>query len=189
MLQFVARIRLFVIAPEPTKITSFKFVDFPNYRFAAPRPLTKYVSQSHSTIYALDISRSSFPKQWISHIVGLYEGIRELSFVSWSLHIHRTYYLKLFSSLRWYSPFSLNSPFHYIDIIMGSMASQITNLTIVYWTVYSGADQSKHQSSASLAFVRGIHRRPVNSPHKWPITRKMFPFDDVIMSYCYSVQQ
>ena len=39
----------------------------------------------------------------------------------------------------------------------------------------------KHQSSASLAFVRGIHRRPVNSPHKWPATRKMFPFDDVIM--------
>ena len=41
--------------------------------------------------------------------------------------------------------------------------------------------QGKHQSSASLAFVRGIHRRPVNSPHKWPVTRKMFPFDDVTM--------
>ena len=48
--------------------------------------------------------------------------------------------------------------------------------------VYSGADQSKHQNSASLAFVWGIHRGPVNSPHKWPVTRKMFPFDDVIMS-------
>ena len=43
------------------------------------------------------------------------------------------------------------------------------------------ADQRKYQNSASLAFVRGIHRRPVNSPHKWPVTRKMFPFDDVIM--------
>ena len=64
---------------------------------------------------------------------------------------------------------------------MGSMASQITSLTIVYSAVYSGADQRKHQSSASLAFVRGIHRGPVNSPHKWPVTRKMFPFDDVIM--------
>ena len=64
---------------------------------------------------------------------------------------------------------------------MGATASQITSLTIVYWTVYSGADQRKHQSSASLAFVRGIHRGPVNSPHKWPVTRKMFPFDDVIM--------
>ena len=64
---------------------------------------------------------------------------------------------------------------------MGEIASQITSLDIVYSTVYSGADQSKHQSSASLAFVWGIHRGPVNSPHKWPATRKMFPFDDVIM--------
>ena len=61
------------------------------------------------------------------------------------------------------------------------MGSQITSLSIVYSTVYSGADQNKHQSSASLAFVWGIHRGPVNSPHKWPVTRKMFPFDDVIM--------
>ena len=70
---------------------------------------------------------------------------------------------------------------HYNDVIMGAIASQITSLTIVYSTVYSGADQRKHESSASLAFVRGIHRRPVNSPHKGPVTRKMFPFDDVIM--------
>ena len=48
-------------------------------------------------------------------------------------------------------------------------------------TVCTGSDQSKHQSSASLAFVRGIHRWLVNSPHKGPVTRKMFPFDDVIM--------
>ena len=64
---------------------------------------------------------------------------------------------------------------------MGVIASHITSLTIVYSAVYSDADQRKHQSSASLAFVRGIHRGPVNSPHKWPVTRKMFPFDDVIM--------
>ena len=69
---------------------------------------------------------------------------------------------------------------------MGTMASQITSLTIVYSTVYSGADQRKHQSSASLAFVRGIHRGPVNSPHKWPVTRKIVPFDDVIMDFCTS---
>ena len=61
------------------------------------------------------------------------------------------------------------------------MASQITSFTIVYLTVYSGADQRKHQSSASLAFVRGIHRGPVDSPHKWPVTRKMFSFDDIII--------
>ena len=65
---------------------------------------------------------------------------------------------------------------------MGAIASQTTSLTIVYSTVYSDAEQRKHQSSTSQAFVRGIHRWPVNSPHKWPVTRKMFPFDDVIMS-------
>ena len=61
------------------------------------------------------------------------------------------------------------------------MASQITSLTIVYSTVFSGTDQRKHQRSAPLAFVRGIHLSPVNSPHKGPVTRKMLPFDDVIM--------
>ena len=70
---------------------------------------------------------------------------------------------------------------HYNDIIMGTIASQITSLTIVYLTVYSDADQRKHQICASLAFMRGIHRGPVNSPHKWPVIQKMFPFDDVIM--------
>ena len=64
---------------------------------------------------------------------------------------------------------------------MTAIASLITSLTIVYSSIYSAADQSKHQSSASLVFVWGIHRGPVNSPHKWPVTRKMFPFDDVIM--------
>ena len=72
---------------------------------------------------------------------------------------------------------------HYNDVVMSAMASQITSLTIVYSTVYSGTDERKHQSSASLAFVRGIHRWPVNSPHKGPVTRKMFPFDDVIMKF------
>ena len=73
---------------------------------------------------------------------------------------------------------------HYNDVKMGAMASQITSHTIFYSTVYSGVDQRKHQSPASLAFVRGIHREPVNSPHKWPVTRKMFTFDDVTM-VCY----
>ena len=73
---------------------------------------------------------------------------------------------------------------HYGDIIMGAIASQLASLTIVYSTDYSNADQRKHQSSASLAFVQEIHRGPVNSPHKWPVTWKMFPFDDVIISAC-----
>ena len=76
---------------------------------------------------------------------------------------------------------------HYGDVIMGAIASEITSLTIVYSTVYSDADERKHQSSASLAFVRGIHRGPVNSPHKWPVTRKKFPFDDVIMRWFVSL--
>ena len=61
-----------------------------------------------------------------------------------------------------------------IEVIMGAMASQIASLTIVYSTVYSGADQRKHQSSLSLAFVWGIDRLPVNSPHKWPVTLESF---------------
>ena len=71
---------------------------------------------------------------------------------------------------------------HYNDVIMSVIVSQITSLTIVYTTVNSGADQRKHESSASLAFVRGIHGVLVNSPHKWPVTRKKLPFDDVIMA-------
>ena len=65
---------------------------------------------------------------------------------------------------------------HYDNVLMGTIASQITSLMVVYSTVYSDADQRKHQSSASLAFVGG------KSPHKGPVTRKIFPFDDVIMS-------
>ena len=82
----------------------------------------------------------------------------EKSFVKWVPGHQQT----------WYSP---NSPRpHYSDIIMSTITSQITSLTIVYSTVYS--DQRKHQSSASLAFVREIHRWPVNSPHKGPVTWK-----------------
>ena len=96
---------------------------------------------------------------------------------SWRSHKDETYGYLTFVSV---SP-----AWHYSDVIMGTIASQITSLTTVYSTVYSDGDQRKHQSSASLAFVRGIHRgpvkSPVNSPHKWPVTRKMFPFDDVIM--------
>ena len=66
---------------------------------------------------------------------------------------------------------------------MGAMASEITSLKDVYSTVYSGIDQRKRQSSESLRFVWGIHRWPVDSLHKGPVTQKMFPFDDVIMLY------
>ena len=75
---------------------------------------------------------------------------------------------------------------HYNDVIMGAMASQITSLTSVHSTVYSRRRSKKHQSSALLAFVRGIHRWPVNCLHKGPVTWKMFPFDDVIMVHWYT---
>ena len=72
---------------------------------------------------------------------------------------------------------------------MGAIASQITSLTIVYSTVYLDADQRKHKSSASLSFVRWIHRGPVKSPYKGPVTRKMFSFDGVIMNDSAEVNQ
>ena len=68
---------------------------------------------------------------------------------------------------------------------MSAMTSQVTTLTIVYSNVYSGADQRKHQSPASLAFVRGIQRCQVNFPNKGSVTRIMSPFDDVIMRICF----
>ena len=70
---------------------------------------------------------------------------------------------------------------HYNDVIMSAMASQVIIVLIVYSIVCSVADQRKLRSSDSLAFVRGIRRWTVNSPHKGPVTRKMFPFDDVII--------
>ena len=78
---------------------------------------------------------------------------------------------------------------HYNDVIMTTMASQITSVTVVYSTVYSDADQRKHQSSASLAFVWGFHRDRWIPRTKGQLRGKMFPFDDVIMNffgwYCY----
>ena len=100
--------------------------------------------------------------------------LASLLVIGWSeyrLGLHQLQWI-----LGWRAPWE-----HYGDVIMGEIASQITSLAIVYSAFYSGADQKKHQSPASLAFVRGIHRGPVNSPHKWPVARKMFPFDDVIM--------
>ena len=66
---------------------------------------------------------------------------------------------------------------------MIAMTSQITGISIICLAVCWGADQRKHQSSASLAFVRGIQRWSVDSPYKGPVTWKMSPFDDVIMAF------
>ena len=89
--------------------------------------------------------------------------------------------IKLTETLTFRLDLTEDGPIRYNDVTMGAIASQVTSLTIVYSTVYPDPDQRKHQSSAPLGIVGGIHRGPVNSPHKRPVTRKMFPFDDVIM--------
>ena len=66
-------------------------------------------------------------------------------------------------------------------IMVISMVSQNTSVTIVCATVYSGADERKHQISGSLAYVWGIHSERWIPRTKGPVTWKMFPFDDVIM--------
>ena len=77
---------------------------------------------------------------------------------------------------------------HYNDVIMSAMASQITGVSIVCWPAGSDAGQRKHQSSTSLVLVRENNQRQVNSPHKRPVTRKMFPFDDVIMHFIFQAR-
>ena len=91
-----------------------------------------------------------------------------------------TFILQVAEDLVWFQLSLSLAISQYSDVIMSMMASQNTSLMIVYSTIYSGADQRKHQNSASLVFVRGIHHWPVNSPHKGPVTRKMFLFDDAI---------
>ena len=78
---------------------------------------------------------------------------------------------------------------HYSGFIMSATASQITGVSIVCSTVCSGADQTKHQSSVLPALAKRTHRWTVDSPHKGPVTRKMFPFDDVIMVPCLQEAQ
>ena len=51
-----------------------------------------------------------------------------------------------------------------------------------------GPTSTKHQSPHCWPFVRGIHRSPMKSPHKEPVTRKMHPFHDFIMSHTFSIR-
>ena len=70
---------------------------------------------------------------------------------------------------------------HYSEAIIGAMVFQITGVSIVCSTVCSSAGKIKYQISASLAFVRGNHRWPVDSPHKDPVKRKIFLSDDIMV--------
>ena len=117
-------------------------------------------------------NRSDYLNFWNNITLDLWDGIS----ITFSRHYKR-WKLPATKSLTWVSKFA-NGPVccrhhlsrpgqrHYGDVIMSAMVSQITSLTIIYSIGYSGADQIKFQSSASLAFVRGIHRWPVNSRHK-----------------------
>ena len=69
---------------------------------------------------------------------------------------------------------------------MGAMVSEITSLTIVFWTVYSGADQRKYQSSRVTGLCAGNSPVTGEFPHKRPVMRNIFPFDDVIMWFFYT---
>ena len=98
--------------------------------------------------------------------------------------VKKTVELHITSPLQGEPPWLADTPqqqCHYNGVIMSVMASQITSFAIVCSIVYLGTDQEKHQSPASLAFVRGIHQWLVNSPHKVAVMRKIFPFDDVII--------
>ena len=75
---------------------------------------------------------------------------------------------------------------HYIDVIMTTMESQITSLMVVYSIVYSGADQRKYQSSAPLAFVRGVHRDRWIPRTKGQLRRKCF---HLLTSSCLPVNK
>ena len=143
------------------------------------------------------VNRSQFIRKWtlssrtphLGHSLSVM-GVRGLVClplsISWLCELDRNFeitFLNLKSSTRHKYDNAIHNDciIHYSGVIIGTMSSQITSLTIVYSIVYSGVVQRKHQSSASLIFVRGIHRGPVNSPRKWSVTQKMFPFYDVIM--------
>ena len=123
-------------------------------------------------------NNGSISEEWFS-MAENYNKKRANPFV-WVQNLHPGRAHSGASSWPWWRH-NVDTSSHYNDVIMGLKASLITRLTSVYSTAYSGVDQRKHQRSASLAFVPGIQRGPVNSPHKWPVTRKMFPFDDVSM--------
>ena len=129
-----------------------------------------------NTFSVLSLWNKSVLRLWNSlHQEYIWSGTSLWSFCNMQVIVWNPHITKLRQSWRHYQMV------HYNDVIMSAMASQITSLMIVYSTVCSGADKKKHQSSAPLAFVRGIHQWPVNSLHKGPVTQKMFPFDYIIM--------
>ena len=124
-------------------------------------------------------------KWWPSYLGG--DGLTCLWVATWHVHILRIPGTTCQAVNQFWCHSRVGGPkrpsVHYNDTIMSAMASQISCLTIVYSTVYSRADQRKHPSSASVVFVRGIHRWSVNSPKKWPVAGKMLNFHSMTSSW------
>ena len=129
-----------------------------------------------SLIYVVHRSRWHFPWEWqqsLSFVVDSHQ-LLSLSFAS----IVVSQYQSSSTQLTYLMRMPTGRDGHSLE---ETFAAALETFGPGKTTVYSDADQGKQQSSESLAFVWGIHRAPVNSPHKRPVTRKMFPFDDVIM--------
>ena len=121
------------------------YVSFPNH----DTPLNAYSTKISKICYTLPSSAQQEEECLILHKTFLVNRIT-MTF---------SYNMVQCIMMSWYGDIFPNyCPFHYIDVIMTTMASQITSCAVVYSVVYSGADQRKHQGSASLAFVRRIHR-------------------------------
>ena len=135
---------------------------------------------THCESFYIEMIRHYFEEIFVSGYTGSYRFNRSRWSQGQKNRQNDYIYVLVYWSER---PLHRSYTVYYSEVIKSAMASRITGISIVCSTVCWGADQWKHQSSASLAFVRGIHRSPVNPPHKWPATRKVFPFDDVIMWY------
>ena len=133
----------------------------------------RLIVRSNTRIYTEKLSSSLIALYTVSLLMIILRHIRTscLYFFccSWSVHTSNLFFFSLSFHLVFtnnYLPSIWTKPTlltYYTDVIMGTIASQITSLTIVHLNIYSDADQRKHHSSPSLAFVWGIHRSPVNS--------------------------
>ena len=154
----------------------FKYVGFPIYQLPC-------VSSSIRATYAHMLLLSH--KTGVLFLMYYYNHIQNIPTIMHTAQIllfcYAFVHISLRATLKYKHWFQLVWKRHYNDVIMSTMAYKITGVSIVYSNICSDQDLRKHQSFASLAFVRGIHRWPANSQHKAPVTRKMFPFDDIII--------
>ena len=125
---------------------------------------------SRNVLY-FDRTRYSWRYEWINISPGIYNMLTSC----WQLYCKANRSWAKENTIQQIKTFTADILFwHRRDIIMSTVASQITGVSIVCLTACSGAEQRKYQSSAWLAFVRGIHRWPVDSPHKGPVTQKNY---------------